>query len=138
MKIKLGFSSCPNDTFIFDALVNQKIDTEDLDFDIKITDVEELNRWALEEVLHVTKISCSAFTHCVKFYSLLESGSALGRHCGPILVKKQDTSLNHHSIIAIPGKFTTANMLFSLAYPKYINKKEFLFSSIEDARNNYN
>ena len=93
MKLTLGFSPCPNDTFIFDALVHHKIDTEGLEFEVVFADVEQLNLWALEGKLDVTKLSFNAFTYCVEDYALLDSGSALGRNCGPLLIKKPDTVL---------------------------------------------
>ena len=132
MKLTLGFSPCPNDTFIFDALVHHKIDTEGLAFEVVFADVEQLNKWALEDKLDATKLSFNAFTHCVNDYVLLDSGSALGRNCGPLLIKKPNTILNPESTIAIPGKYTTANMLLNIAYPDYRNKVETLFSDIED------
>ena len=91
MKLTLGFSPCPNDTFIFDALVNNKIDTEGLEFEMAFADVEQLNKWALQGKLDITKISYSAFIHCVNDYALLDSGSALGNNCGPLLIKKANT-----------------------------------------------
>ena len=132
MKIKLGFSPCPNDTFMFDALVHEKIDTEGLIFDVILADIEQLNKWSIEGILDATKISYSAFLFCHQKYIILDSGSALGNNCGPILVKKKDTIFNKKSVIAIPGEFTTANMLFSFAFPDNNVKKEVLFSQIED------
>ena len=132
MKIKLGISPCPNDTFIFDALLHQKIDTEGLEFDVLFADVEQLNKWAYKSILDVTKLSFNAFSHCVSSYVLLDSGSALGRNCGPLLIKKPSNKLNLDSKIAIPGKNTTANLLLSIAYPEYCNKVEMLFSEIEN------
>ena len=131
MKLTLGFSPCPNDTFIFDALVNNKIDTEGLEFEMAFADVEQLNKWALQGKLDITKISYSAFIHCVNDYALLDSGSALGNNCGPLLIKKANTILTNESKIAIPGKHTTANMLLSIAFPRFINKVDTLFSEIE-------
>ena len=133
MKLTLGFSACPNDTFIFDALVHHKIDTEGLEFEVVFADVEQLNQWALDGELDVTKLSYHAFTYCVNDYALLDSGSALGNNCGPLLIKKPETILTPKSKIAIPGKYTTANMLLSIAFPEYQNKAETLFSEIEDA-----
>jgi len=132
MKIKLGISPCPNDTFMFDALINSKIDTQGIDFDVSYEDVEQLNQWALDKRLDVTKASFSAYIHCVEDYVLLNSGSAIGDNCGPLLIKKPERVLNDSSLIAIPGRFTTANMLFSYAYPNYINKITTLFSDIEN------
>tara|TARA_B110000444_G_scaffold30995_1_gene26257 strand:- start:261 stop:1064 length:804 start_codon:yes stop_codon:yes gene_type:complete len=132
MKLTLGFSPCPNDTFIFDALVHHKIDTEGLEFEVIFADVEQLNKWAFQGKLDITKLSYNAFTHCVNDYALLDSGSALGNNCGPLLIKKPNTILTKESKIAIPGKYTTANMLLSIAFPNHENKVELLFSDIED------
>ena len=132
MKLTLGFSPCPNDTFIFDALVHHKIDTEGLEFELVFSDVEQLNKWAFQGKLDITKLSYNAFTHCVNDYILLDSGSALGNNCGPLLIKKQNTILTKESKIAIPGKYTTANMLLSIAFPKNQKKVETLFSEIEN------
>ena len=132
MKLTIGFSPCPNDTFIFDAMVHQKIDTEGLEFDVLYADVEKLNQWALARRLDITKISYNAFRYCVNEYALLDSGSALGRKCGPLLVKKIGTVINKNSKIAIPGKFTTANMLLGFVYPEYQNIIEIPFYEIEN------
>ena len=132
MKLTLGFSPCPNDTFIFDALVHHKIDTEGLMFEVVFADVEQLNKWAFQGKLDVTKLSYNAFTYCVSDYVLLDSGSALGNNCGPILIKKPNTILKKESKIAIPGKYTTANMLLNIAFPKNQNKVETIFSEIEN------
>ncbi|MTB50796.1 1,4-dihydroxy-6-naphthoate synthase [Lewinella sp. W8] len=86
MQISLGFSPCPNDTFIFDALVHQRIDTEGLSFDVRLGDVEELNRLAFAGALDVTKLSYHAFGYLTEQYALLNAGSALGRGVGPLLV----------------------------------------------------
>ncbi len=133
MKLTLGFSPCPNDTFIFDAIVNKRIDTEGLDFDITIADVEELNLLASKNLLDITKVSYHAFCFCIQNYILLDSGSALGTKCGPLLIKKKSRILNDKSQIAIPGELTTANMLFSLAFPDYQNRIVMSFSEIESA-----
>ena len=132
MKLRLGFSPCPNDTFIFDALVHQKIDTEGLEFDVVFADVEQLNKWACEGILDATKLSFNALTRCISSYILLDSGSALGRNCGPLFIKRKDTVLTSASKIAIPGRTTTANLLLSISNPEYFNKTEVLFSKIED------
>ena len=139
MIINLAFSPCPNDTFIFDALVNGKIDTEGLDFRIELADVEKLNNWSMQNRHHVTKLSYYAFTKCFNFYKILNSGSAIGEGCGPILIKKPNTVLCDSSKIAIPGEYTTANMLLGLAYPYLKNKDAIVFSEIEKLvlQNNY-
>ncbi|MDC0249609.1 1,4-dihydroxy-6-naphthoate synthase [Flavobacteriales bacterium] len=132
MKLTLGSSNCPNDTFIFDAMLHHKIDTEGLEFEVFFSDVEELNKCAFHAKLDITKLSYYAFTHCVEDYILLDSGSALGNNCGPLLIKKKNTILTKDSKIAIPGEYTTANMLLDIAFPNYWNKKEVLFSEIEN------
>ena len=90
MKLSLGFSPCPNDTFIFDALVNKKIDTEGFEFEAVLEDVETLNQWALQGKLDITKLSFPAFFQSLDKYVLLNSGSALGKGVGPLLVAKYD------------------------------------------------
>lgn len=135
MKLTLGFSPCPNDTFIFDAMVNGLIDTQGITFDYVMEDVETLNQWALKGKLDVTKLSYNTFLHVAHEYALLHSGSALGVGVGPLLVAKQPLDLDrlHEYRIAIPGAKTTANLLLTLAYPQATNKTEVLFSEIEDA-----
>ena len=132
MKINLAFSSCPNDTFIFDALVNNKIDTEGLEFNPIIADIDKLNIWSTNHRYDITKLSYYAFTKCYDKYKLLNSGSALGDVCGPLFIKRPETILNSNSSIAIPGELTTANLLFKIAYPAFTNKTPVLFSEIED------
>ena len=135
MKLTLGFSPCPNDTFIFDAMVHGRIDTEGLDFDFFLADVEELNRRAFSGEVDITKISFHAYARVAEKYLILDSGSALGRGNGPLLISKYplDPANLSEKRIAIPGKFTTANLLFSIAWPYALNKSEYLFSDIEDA-----
>lgn len=135
MKLTLGFSPCPNDTFIFDALVHGRIDTEGLEFDYFLADVEELNRKAFEGSPDVTKISFHAYAYAASHYLILDAGSALGRGNGPLVISREETSVDDiaSKTIAIPGKYTTANLLFSLAWPSARNKKECLFSDIEAA-----
>ncbi|MCB9284396.1 MAG: 1,4-dihydroxy-6-naphthoate synthase [Lewinellaceae bacterium] len=135
MKLTLGFSPCPNDTFIFDALLHGRVDTEGLEWEPYIADVEELNQKALRGELAVTKLSFFAFGHALPHYALLDSGSALGRGVGPLLIARKPLSRDAvaEGPIAIPGVHTTANFLFSLAYPEATNKVPMLFSEIEDA-----
>lgn len=132
MKLTLGFSPCPNDTFIFDALVNGKIDTEGLEFDYFLADVEELNRRAFDSQVDITKISCHAYTYASGNYLILDSGSALGYGSGPLLISREPMRNEdvNSAVIAIPGKYTTANLLFSIAWPDARNKREYLFSEI--------
>jgi 1,4-dihydroxy-6-naphthoate synthase len=133
MNFSLGFSPCPNDCFIFDALVHKKIDTQGIDFTVVMEDVEALNNKAFKQELDITKLSYHAFIYLTHHYALLNSGSALGFNCGPLLVKdsKNDIKDINAASIAIPGKYTTANFLLSLAFPNAKNKKELLFSDIE-------
>ena len=137
MKLTLGFSPCPNDTFIFDALVNKKIDTEGLEFDVVLQDVETLNQWALEGKLDITKLSFPAFFKSLEYYTLLNAGSALGKGVGPILITDSQQEITNEEInqasIALPGANTTANLLFSFAYPEAKDKRFMLFSAIEEA-----
>jgi 1,4-dihydroxy-6-naphthoate synthase len=135
--ITIGFSPCPNDCFIFDALIHGKIDTEGLRFELVMADVEDLNRRAFSGSIDVTKLSYHALAYLTNEYVLLASGSALGFGVGPLLISAKPIADPETSVpklrIAIPGKFTTANFLFSLAFPKTKNKTEMLFSDIETA-----
>jgi 1,4-dihydroxy-6-naphthoate synthase len=135
MKLTLGFSPCPNDTFIFDAMVHGRIDTEGIEFDYFMADVEELNRRAMASEVDITKISFHAYAYVAENYLILDSGSALGYRNGPLLISKypvRDTELASKRI-AIPGRYTTANLLYSIAWPESTKKIEYLFSEIEDA-----
>ncbi|TND04533.1 MAG: hypothetical protein FD123_3802 [Bacteroidetes bacterium] len=133
----LGFSPCPNDCFMFDAMIHGRIDTEGLSFDLCMDDVETLNRRAFAGEADITKLSYHAFAYCTDQYDLLDAGSALGRNCGPLLISKRDISPDEIRSgklqIAIPGKYTTANFLLGLAFPEAANKTELVFSAIEDA-----
>lgn len=134
-KLTLGFSPCPNDCFIFDALVHKKIDTEGLEFEPVMEDVETLNKKAFSQNIDITKLSYHAYVYLINEYQLLNSGSALGFGVGPLLIGKvQHTPEDITGLrIAIPGKYTTANFLLSLAFPEAKNKTEMKFSEIEDA-----
>jgi 1,4-dihydroxy-6-naphthoate synthase len=135
MKLTLGFSPCPNDTFIFDALVNKKIDSEGLDFDVVLEDVQTLNEWASQRKLDVTKLSFPAYFINSDVYTILSAGAALGKGVGPLLIAKTLVSIPdvQHCRIAIPGENTTANFLLSYALPHAHNKISMLFSDIENA-----
>jgi len=138
MTLSLGFSPCPNDTFIFDALIHHKIDTEGLDFEVHYDDVETLNQKAFRGELDITKLSYHAFAYVADKYVLLDSGSALGFGVGPMLISNVEISIsdlksNPNYKIGIPGKYTTANFLLGLAFPEATNKQEIVFSDIEDA-----
>ena len=134
MDLTLGFSTCPNDTFIFDAMVSGRINTEGLHFDLYLADVEELNRLAFLSSIDITKVSYHAFAYLSEAYQLLTAGSALGFNNGPLLISKHKIFPDELEglRIAIPGKYTTANLLLSLAYPNLHQKKEYLFSDIEE------
>lgn len=131
-KIDIGFSPCPNDTFIFDALVNNKIDTGDLSFNTVLEDVQTLNRWALQNKLPITKLSYGVYPLVSSQYKVFNSGSALGHGVGPLLIKKKGaTDMVEDSLIAIPGENTTAHLLFSLAFPKAKNKVFLRYDEVE-------
>src|ERR1700741_4031580 len=113
MKLTLGFSPCPNDCFMFDAVVNRRIDLEGLEFDVRLADVEALNKAAFAGAVDVTKLSAHAYAHRAGEYVLLDAGSALGRNCGPLLISKRPISREEVAAgdlsMAIPGRDTTAN-----------------------------
>jgi len=190
MKLSLGFSPCPNDTFIFDAMIHQKIDTEGLSFEVIFDDVETLNQKAFRAELDITKLSYHAYAYLTEKYVLLHAGSALGFGVGPLLIcnnedyistdslaslrpqtsdirpqtsdlrhqtsdiRHQTSDLRHQTSdlrpqtsdlksqtsdpsIGIPGKYTTANFLLSLAFPEAKNKIEMKFFEIESALLNH-
>jgi 1,4-dihydroxy-6-naphthoate synthase len=153
--LTLGFSPCPNDTFIFDALVNRKIDTGGLQIEPVLEDVQTLNEWAQVGKLAITKVSYGVLPLILQQYLLLSAGGALGKGVGPLLVEKKQKvqgskfggetlksildKREHRNdalsnvVVAIPGANTTAHMLFSMAYPEVKNKQFMIFSAIEDA-----
>jgi 1,4-dihydroxy-6-naphthoate synthase len=144
MKLTLGFSPCPNDTFIFDALVNNKIDTGGLRIEPVLEDVETLNQWALQGKLDITKISYGVLPLVLLDYTVLNAGSALGKGVGPLLIAANHTSkgklsdsefissLQPDTVVAIPGQHTTAHLLFTLAYPEARNKIFLRYNDIEN------
>lgn len=131
--IDLGFSPCPNDTFIFDALVNHKIDTKGYDFKLHLEDVQTLNEWALQGKLPYSKISYGVWPKLKDQYQLLESGGALGKGVGPLLIYKGAKPDPATMCVAIPGVNTTAHLLFSLAFPEIKQKTFLVFNEIEEA-----
>lgn len=135
MKLTLGFSPCPNDTFIFEALVHGRVDTEGVSFDWFLADVEELNRRAMEGSVDVTKMSFQAYAMAAANYLILDSGSALGHNNGPLVISRRKIYPDEleNALIAIPGKYTTANLLFSIFWPGALRKREYLFSDIPEA-----
>ncbi len=135
MTLTLGFSPCPNDTFIFDAMIHHRIDTEGLSFEVIMEDVEALNQRAFKQELAITKLSYHALGYLIDRYALLDAGSALGSGVGPLLICKNEEVINqvNNALVAIPGQYTTAHFLFSLAYPEAQHKKEIVFHDIENA-----
>lgn len=133
-KLKLAFSPCPNDTFIFDAMVHHKIDTEGLEFEYYMADVEELNHAAFNYEPDICKVSYHAYLYLIEQYVLLHSGSALGNDVGPLFISKKSIIKENFSKlkVAIPGKYTTAHLLLSIAFPEIVNKTEVVFSDIEN------
>ena len=137
MTLSLGFSPCPNDCFMFDAIVHRRIDLEGLEFDVRLADVEALNQAAFAGEADVTKLSYHAYAYCIADYVLLDAGSALGRNCGPLLIATRSIAKDEVAAgglsIAIPGKYTTANFLLGLAFPRAQHKTALVFSEIESA-----
>lgn len=137
--LSLGFSPCPNDTFIFYGLVHNKIDPVDppaVRFaEPVLEDVEKLNLWALAKKLDVTKLSFHALGHVLDEYCMLSAGSALGRGCGPLFVAGAEMSLGElgEKTIAIPGKMTTAAMLLKMFLPDCHRLVEMRFDQIMGA-----
>jgi len=135
--LTLAFSPCPNDCFMFDPIVHRRIDMEGLDFDVRLADVEALNRDAFEGRTDVTKLSYHAYAYCTGTYAMLNAGSALGRNCGPLLISKRPITTDEVATgalhIAIPGQYTTANLLLGLAFPAATHTTPMVFSEIESA-----
>ena len=136
MKAKIAFSSCPNDTFMFHAMVHGLVDTEGLTFDVDIYDVEELNERARHGVYDATKLSYHGWFGVRDTYEMLNAGSALGWDCGPLLVCRagDENVLERAPLrIAVPGRYTTGALLCTLAYPGLGEQIPMLFSNIEEA-----
>jgi 1,4-dihydroxy-6-naphthoate synthase len=133
--LTIGYSPCPNDTFIFYALVHGKIHVPGITFREQLADVEMLNRMALEGRLDITKISYHAFGHLREQYALLRSGSAIGHGSGPLIVAKPTTTLEDISkgTIAVPGELTTAYLLLRLYDPSITGSIIMPFDRIMDA-----
>lgn len=133
MNLSLGFSPCPNDTFIFDALVNNKIDTESLNFEVILEDVQTLNEWAIAGKLAVSKLSYGVLPLVLNNYIVLNSGSALGQGVGPLLISNAEFKEPiEDSLVAIPGENTTAHLLFSMAFPNAKNKIFVRYDEVEN------
>lgn len=137
MTLTLAFSPCPNDCFMFDAIVHRRIDLEGLEFDVRLADVEALNRDAFDGRTDVTKLSYHAYAYCADRYGMLTAGSALGRNCGPLLISRRPIAPDEVAAgtlrIAIPGRYTTANLLLGLAFPAATNTMPMVFSDIESS-----
>ena len=115
MKLTLGFSPCPNDTFIFDALIHHKIDTEGLGFEVFYDDVETLNQKAFRGELDITKLSYHAFAYVANQYVLLDAGSALGFGVGPLLICNGDPEILNLQLTTSDSQFTIDNSLYYTA-----------------------
>lgn len=134
-KFRLGISTCPNDTFIFDALINKKIDNQGIDFEVIFDDIKNLNKYAFSNELDIVKVSFHTFAYVSKYYQILKSGNALGYNCGPLLIAKNSNIFDNLETLtaAIPGEYTSANLLLKLFFPNLKAKKAMIFSEIEDA-----
>lgn len=137
MKLRLGFSTCPNDTFMFDAMVHGRVDTEGLSFELVLADIFHLNQMAWREELDMVKVSYQTYGHLRSRYRLLDAGSALGRGCGPLLISKEPLTvqqlIDQQLPVAVPGFNTTAHLLLSYFSPQLQNKKEYIFHDIMPA-----
>jgi 1,4-dihydroxy-6-naphthoate synthase len=135
MKLSLGFSTCPNDTFMFEALVNKRIQVKGYEFELFLADVEELNKKAMKEDLDISKISIASYPYFASSYQILSAGGAIGTGNGPVLVSKNKIYPDELDdlLVAVPGNHTTAKLLMTIMYPEAKNLKEFLFSDIENA-----
>ena len=135
MNLKLNISTCPNDTFMFEAMLHGRIDTEGLVFDLHLADIEQLNGAALSGEPDISKLSYAAVPHISDRYKILNSGSALGRGNGPLLVSRYKIYPDelHDARVAIPGEHTTANLLLNKIYPSVKDRRAYLFSDIAEA-----
>lgn len=137
MKLKLGFSTCPNDTFMFDAMVHDRIDTGDLSYEVTLADIFHLNQMALQEELDVVKVSYFTYSQLTDRYRLLDAGSALGHNCGPLLISKRplhmEQLVEENLPVAIPGHNTTANLLLQFFAPQLTERRAYLFHEIMPA-----
>lgn len=134
MKFTLHISPCPNDTFIFDALVNEKIDTGDFQFETVLDDVQTLNEQVIAGIPDISKMSFGVWPLVCEKYITLTSGGALGNGAGPLLIAKKNIPLHdiNKQKIAIPGENTTAHLLFSYLFPQVKNKVFIPFNQIEN------
>ncbi len=130
--MRLNISPCPNDTFMFDAMVNGRIDCEGLSFDLSYLDIEELNRATLGAEAEFSKVSCATLPLINHSYALSSVGAALGRGNGPLLVKRRAFE-GEIGRVAVPGLHTTANMLMARLFPEVEERTPLLFSTIAEA-----
>lgn len=135
MKLKLAYSTCPNDTFMFHALVHKLIDSGEYSFEVNLSDIEELNEQASQQINDISKISFNAYGQLTNSYQILNSGAALGFGNGPLIISKHKIYPDELADVkmAIPGFKTTANLLVTILFPEVKNKKAYLFSDIEEA-----
>ncbi|MEL6731278.1 MAG: MqnA/MqnD/SBP family protein, partial [Bacteroidota bacterium] len=135
--LTVAFSTCPNDTFMFQAMVKGQVDTKGLSFQPILKDIFHLNQMAQREEADIIKVSYNTFGKLTDSYALLNSGSALGHNCGPLLISKKPLTIEQliqeNLPVAIPGKNTTANLLLGYYAPEAINKREYLFHEIMPA-----
>lgn len=134
-QLTLAYSTCPNDTFIFHAMAKRLVDMQGLEFRIDLADVEALNRAAEKGVYDVSKLSFAAIGHLKGKYRILESGAALGRGCGPLIVARRDFDPQRlgEAKIAVPGRWTTANLLLGLYLGKNVPVQAMTFDRIMPA-----
>ena len=130
--LRLAISPCPNDTFMFDAIVNRRIDLDGFDVDVTYLDIEQLNAAAMEHKYDITKCSTAILRAVGDRYALLDSGSALGRGNGPLLVRRKGET-SPLKRIAVPGEHTTANRLVGRLFPDIVERVPMLFSEIAAA-----
>jgi 1,4-dihydroxy-6-naphthoate synthase len=137
MNIKLGFSTCPNDTFMFDAMVHQRIDVGPYTFEVHLSDIFHLNQMAIAGALDMVKISYHTLGQVQDRYHLLDAGSALGHDCGPLLISRHPITPQQLAAgdlrVAIPGANTTANLLLGFFAPQLTHKVEHIFHEIMPA-----
>ena len=132
MRLSLSISPCPNDTFMFDAMLNGRIDCEGLEFEVEYLDIEQLNASTERGERQISKISCALLPAITANYALLDCGAALGRGNGPLLVRRKgDTTPIRH--ILVPGLHTTANALIGRLFPEIESRTPMLFSEIAAA-----
>lgn len=137
MRIKLGFSTCPNDTFMFDALAHGRIDLDGIEYEIHLADIFHLNQMAMRGELDMIKVSYNTYGQVIQDYALLNSGSALGHNCGPLLISKEPLTVEEivskNLPVGIPGENTTANLLLGYFAPELKNKRSYIFHEIMPA-----